>query len=154
MSIAGTYRIVLCKTGECAVGDTSRAVVWGELVLTDSVLADSVRQQFPQSFLTRTPNGCYALRRRRPERSLAGLESEALTFWEKDAGQVSFALYQSPDAGHGVRVVVRGDTLHGTGTSWGISNIDTFPTDFVRAIRIGPADIRRCHAAKPRAGDD
>lgn len=151
-TVAGTYRIVLCKSAQCSIHDTTRAVAWGELVLADRALPDSLQRRLPDHFLSGAPNGCYAVQRRQPERTLAGLESTAATYWQKSATKVGFTLYRSPDAAHDVSVIVHGDTLQGTGTSWGPSKADAFPMDFVRAIRIGPPDLRLCRNAKSRAG--
>lgn len=151
-SIAGTYRIIVCKSTACSVSDTTRAVAWGELVLTDTALPDSVRKRFPYGFVGNTPNGCYKLHRRATEHSFAGLESDAVTFWELNGPKLSFTLYRSPDAAHEVSVLVRGDTLRGSGTSWGPAPEGALTPDYVYAIRVGPSDLRRCRTTNFRRG--
>lgn len=151
--VAGTYRIAVCKSGPCTPADTAHALVWGLVVLSDeplpfASLPDSSRRLRVQYSVPARSNACYALRRALGDpQTYAGLRAVGTTRWLRDttSGLLEFGLYRSPDARHVVRAVLRGDTLIGTGTSWGagIAAID-YPRDTIVALRVGPPDLAKC----------
>jgi hypothetical protein len=151
-TLGGTYRVVVCRALPCVARDTARAMVWGDVVFSDGALARPVRDRFPGSLIGRVANGCYNLWRARTARSLAGIEPEGLTYWERDGKTFTFTLYRSPDAANDVRVTVIGDTLRGTARSWGPSSDDSFGAEYVEAIRIGPPNTQRCASPRRRSG--
>lgn len=77
----------------------------------------------------------------------AGSSTVGVTMWERKGSdaQVEFTLYRSPDAAHFVEAMMEGDTLRGTGRTWGVLAASVnFPPDTVIAVKVGPPDISPC----------
>ena len=109
-AVAGSYQITVCKVAPCAAQDTVRRVVWGTLVLGDTLftvteVADRVNSNRLRNTYVRGPlSGCLVMTRRsRHARTYAGLGGLARTSWSAtgDASpRVTVSLFSSPDAGH------------------------------------------------------
>jgi hypothetical protein len=154
----GTYNLHLCRV-TCDPSLPRNEIRRGWVVL-DSIpihldqFSDSVRQALAMGATFRGPeagNGCFRLLTTRPDvESYAGIAPGGLIHWAPIRGgdSVSFALYQSPDAGHEVRI--RGTALGfvGSGESWGAgaAAVD-YPADVVLAEYVGPPDVARCAEA-------
>jgi hypothetical protein len=151
-SVAGTYRIAVCKQLPCIPGDSTRALVTGTLVLLDtsivrSAIPDSARWLFNPYEFRSERNGCYALERLRDDvpTNAGGVST---TSWYRDSLQldrIHFTLYRSPDALHAVSVRVGDSRLEGGGYSAGVGAAATrWPRDSVVAVKVGPADPSIC----------
>ena len=153
--VSGNYRLQICREG-CGAADASRAYIVGTLVLADTEIRSRQEKYLfyfvPADTLIRTPlaaNGCFQLDRITEHvLSYAGIIRGARILWRRISGTdtLEFPLFRSPDAGYTVKLVQFGDTLKGTGHSWGAGSayIDA-PDDAILATRIGEADARVCH---------
>ena len=157
--VAGTYRIAVCKSAPCTPADTAHALAWGLLVLNDAPLPfaslpDSARRLRVQYSVPARNNACYALSRAPGNaRTFAGIDGAGTTRWLRDSvsGALEFKLFWSLDAFHSVRAVPRGDTLRGTGMSWGTGAEElNNPRDTIVALRVGPPDLAACADASAR----
>ena len=155
---AGTYEVTVCRNAcdRAGPGDTVATgylVLEGERFALDEV-PDPARTHVLRAgtLLARAraedrPNACFVLQRRPGSRSHAGLDRVGFTLWEVDsAGAVTLTLYQSPDAGYETTLTASGETLRGTGESWGrhLGQPLPVPGDSIQARRIGAPDRARC----------
>ena len=161
--VGGTYQIQICRT-EC---DPARAdtMVRGILVLEDHPFALASLSDGARAFLeNRAPyllsrsredgdgrdgspylNACFVIEATHHAPTDAGIERAAATEWSRDStGAIRMRLYQSPDDGYGIRFVVEGDRLKGTGQSWSAEHDGGSRPEFVSGRRIGPPDRGRC----------
>jgi hypothetical protein len=153
----GTYALRLCRV-TCDPRYPKNTFRSGWIVLGDapvdlSNLPDSVRKWLELSYIMmadRGPaNGCFHFTSNRPEVATYA-ELAGLLRWQRDGTRdsVSFQLYQSPDAGHDVRVVSTPTGFAGTGHSWGAgaASVD-YPDDLVVGEYLGPPNAARCEEA-------
>jgi len=155
--VDGTYQMLICRNGCGATGtDTSRAYIAGWLVLGDTLSPDLQPKLLfdlaPEHFVDRGPlpsNGCFQLDHVvEPPLSYAGNTTSARLHWRYvgESDTISFPLYRSPDAGYAVMLVKSGNTLRGTGHSWGAGTAAIAePDDSIVAVRAGERDARACY---------
>ena len=150
----GTYDLSVCVPGACAPGDTTSAHFAATVVLLDSADAVRLGHIIPGDEYTML-NGCFrAYHNRRRPGSLLGGDTAGLLFWHPDRETrtlTAFGLYDSPDAGYGVRVTPTASGLAGHGSSsaylGGFTDRDT-----VVAVRVGRADVSICQSIRPGSG--
>ena len=150
--VEGTYRFVVCE-GECISTDSIGPLASGEIVLfPDSTFVDGIPIEALETLrrrstflLYRQPglNACFRFNGRESREVFAGIIQEGLTHWGLTDGEISFALYRSPDGHFTVygtvengRILGRGAQAHGMA-----------PPPLDRAFladRLGPPDASRC----------
>jgi hypothetical protein len=158
----GRYRIWICESG-CSSTDSSRASFIGDIVLHNepvqwpelkaphdtSLFAYYVTESRRKGSL----NACWDFTTFR-ERTL--VNRRGLTAWLlHDTGEFSMLLYQSPDTFYELRIVVRSDSLRGTGVLSGfVGSAFVAPSDQVFGRRIGTADRSICVAVGQRLREE
>lgn len=147
--LAGTYRVSICR-GPCEPDDTTRALAWGVLVLSERPIDP---RRLPDTRKIDEDgdapyNACFTLVQAVDAPTLAGVEPAALTHWEHDRRDtIEVLLFRSPDSGYYADLRATPDGLRGRGHSWGIDMGPVqFPDDSLAARRIGPPDPSRCVA--------
>ena len=157
VEVPGTYDLLVCK-GPCSFDSPASVVARGVLVLSTSPFTtqslnerSAVRFEHAYS-IGGDPNGCFVLDTVTDNQTFAGLIQFGLTLWRVHSGQVTFELYQSPDAGYFATVAMMGYGFRGAGGSSGGAGTDAdLTSDILFAKRKGPGDTNDClHAASKR----
>ena len=174
--LTGTYEIALCK-GACSLGDSSRVLFQGHLVLADTTLTIAQLPEAKRPYLEVVSafmdvegplNGCFTFQPVRATRreihglpfllvpgARTSLDPASLTHWDRRAEDtVEFTLYRSPDANHRVVAHIASGRLVGQ-AAWSAVGVapdereGDIGADFVIGRRIGAADIERCIREAP-----
>jgi hypothetical protein len=155
-AIPGSYEVRVCS-GPCSFADRSNVLAGGMLVLGAEAINPEVTTKLkraryrPADSLQGPPNGCFIVSRIQNAHTFVGLIPLGFTHWSANSNRVQFGLYASSDAQYVASVVVDADGFKGSG----VSNFSEFsdplwPSDFLIARRVGPADVDRCiHPPQP-----
>jgi hypothetical protein len=151
-SIAGTWRIAVCKRQPCAPDDSANVLVGGTLVLSDTTYGvaafpDSLRFSLLRFTRLGPRNGCSITAARRPAPgTFAGIGGVELLAWtQQPPNRVALELHQSADFAYRMQLTVAGDQLRGTGKSWGASGATpAYSDDIIVGRRVGPPDHQPC----------
>jgi len=149
--VIGTYQLLICKS-DCSFQNTAAALARGTIVLFRAPLREKeVEKLDPYYRPTRVgvaPRACFhGVQSKHSDTYAFNLET-GVTAWSFKNGKLEFSLYQSPDAGYGVSLRLRGDVLSGKGQSWGGGvGGPEFSPDVVIGRRVGAPNISACSPA-------
>jgi hypothetical protein len=117
--VAGTWQLIICKS-ECSFSSRQNVFATATVVLFDRVLTLEEMQRINPIYInTHDVNACYEVDAQAGARSYVRIKTNYGT-WESTDNTVRFQLFRSPDAGYSVVIERFGNTLKGSGTSWGV----------------------------------
>jgi hypothetical protein len=145
--VAGTYELIICKSA-CSFSKPENAFATLVVVLFDRVMTQKDMDRIdPYYHFDPGVNACYAFSRKAQAQSYAVISEKGVSPWLSSDHKIRFALFRSPDAGYAVELERTGDSLAGTGRSWGAgmgAPPPEYTHDTVVGRRVGPPDISGC----------